>query len=194
MCINTMKFQTSQPILSTMNSGSSKRCRKVIPQASSCDDESSVATEATGALTMSERSNISIDLRVRFAPYVTARFIPTLEQYTSAELAACWFQEEEYSKSRRECSKQIKKMNAGGVFKDKKYCSRGLESHTRTGSLTKNQNRRAAFEAVLLEQEDQRQFGVVDEKSIAQRYYDVSSSCQLWASCVGLQDQRATQC
>ena len=180
-----------------MNPGSRKRSRKVIPQACSCDDddEQSVATEATGGLTESERSNVRIDLRrVRFAPSVSARYIPTLEQYTSAELAACWFQADEYSKSRRECVKVIKQMDAGGVFKDKKYCSRGLESHTRTGSLAKKQNRRAAFEAVLLEQEDQRQFGVVDEESIAERYRDVSSSCQLWAIRVGLQDQRAAEC
>jgi hypothetical protein len=94
---------------------------------------------------------------------------------------------------RQDCYKQIKKMENGEVFKDKKYCSRGLESSTRLAAISKTQNCKNAINVVLDEQDEQRRLGVVDEEALAQRYHQGTSSCQLWASTVGLRDQRVAE-
>ena len=121
--------------------------------------------------------------------------IMSRHDYSDEEFDACFYQEDEYSVITKECVKTIKKMQAGGGegFKNQKYCSRGLESHTSRGSASKSYNRRVAFDAVLDEQYDQLQLGVIDEDAIAYQYSQVSSSCQLWASTVGLQDQRSAE-
>ena len=187
MTLKTIKFQKNLPTFITKNSR--KKCTKET-QACRCDDDSSVAT---ATLTASERSDVSNDLRVQFAPEVAVRTIFSLERYTSEEIEACWLQKQEYFKIRKKCVERIKKMEIGYVLQDRKYRSRGLESFTRVGSIAKTENRRKAFEAVWLEQLDQRELGVVDEESIARRYHNASSSCQLWARRVGLQDQRAVE-
>jgi hypothetical protein len=164
--------------------------RKGTRRLSTCSGESD-ATEATA---LTEQSDFSeIDLTVRFAPTTEMRPSLARKDYTPLEMRACWFQDEEYSKIRKDCCKQIKKMQNGEVLKDKKYCSRGLESHTRLAAISKTLNRQTAINAVLDEQEDQRQTGDVDEEDIAQRYQQATSSCQLWACIVGLRDQRAAE-
>ena len=84
-------------------------------------------------------------------------------------------------------------MNQGGIFKGKKYCSRGLECHAKQAAITKKHNRRTAADAVLDEQEAQLQLGVVDEEAIADRYHGTASSAQLWARTIALRDQRYSQ-
>ena len=112
---------------------------------------------------------------------------------TDEEIIATWYQDEEYSKITKDCCKQIKKMEKGEALKDKKYCSRGLETHTKLHSKAKTLNREEAIDAVLDEQEEQQALGVVDEEAIAQCYQTFSSSCQLWAHTIGLRDQRAAE-
>jgi hypothetical protein len=164
--------------------------RKATRRLSTCSAES----DATGATALTEQSDFSeIDLTVRFAP--TTDVCPSLarKDYTPQEMRACWYQGEEYRKITKECCKQIKKMQNGEVLKDKKYCSRGLESHTRLAAISKTLNRQTAINAVLDEQEDQWQMGVGLDEDIAQRYQQTTSSCQLWASTVGLRDQRVAE-
>lgn len=157
---------------------------------------SSLCSQASSCTETTERSTQSCDgepRNVSFTAKVVVRRILSHADYSPEELLACWWQEEENRRITRECCKQIKKMESGGTFKDKKYCSRGLESHTRLAGTTKTSNRRDAAEAVLLEQEDQRRMGVIDEEAISERYRDVSSSCQLWSGVVGLRDQRSAE-
>lgn len=130
---------------------------------------------------------------LRFAANDVVRITISRHDYTDAELEASWFQEDEYTEITMQCCKQVRKMEKGKVFKDKKYCSRGLESLTRQAAMDKAYSRRLAFDAVLDEQDEQWQLGVVDEEAIAERYAEVSSSCQLWASVIGLRDQREAE-
>jgi hypothetical protein len=161
------------------------------PRRLSCCSATSAATEATA---LTEQSDVSeIDVTVRFSPNANVRFSLSLNDYTPEEIKATWYEDEEYTKIRKDCCKQIKKMQNGEVLKDKKYSSRGLESHIRSAAITKTLNRRTASNAVLDEQEEQRQTGVVDEKAIARRYQKTSISCQLSASTVGLRDQRIAE-
>jgi hypothetical protein len=113
--------------------------------------------------------------------------------YTQEETEASWWSQKDYQKIGRQCQKEIKKMEDGEKFKDKKYCSRGLEGHTRIGSVSKVQTRALAINAVLDEQFMQWEEGVFDEDTIAKVYCRASSICQLWASLVGRRDYRAAE-
>jgi hypothetical protein len=139
-------------------------------------------------------------------------------EYTTEELDACWFRGEEYDQIARTCCKEIqmleelqrglrgticgeagrsrmirKKEKGGDKRRNLDCCPRGLESHTRLAAFAKNQNRRAAWRAVLEEQRDQWSLGVVDDEAIASRYRDASSSCRLWAIRVGQQDEKEVE-
>jgi hypothetical protein len=111
----------------------------------------------------------------------------------SEEMQAVFLQSEEFRKIQGDCLKQIRKMEQGKTLKDKKYCARGLESHTRLAAISKVNNRRPAVKAVLEAQAEQQERGVYDDEEIARRYHKTTSSCQLWATTVGFSDQRAAE-
>lgn len=106
-----------------------------------------------------------------------------------------WYSREEYDQILQACSKQINMLDRGKPLKDRKFCARGLESHTRVQAGTKSMNRCLAYQAVLCEQDLQIRAGVVvlDDEKIAQLYNATSYSNQLWAHAVGLADQREAQ-
>jgi hypothetical protein len=122
----------------------------------------------------------------------TVHFILSRHEYTAEEKQVAWFQDEEYARITKECCKQVRKMDNGENLKDKKYSSRGLESHTRLAAISKSQNRRLAVNAVLDEQDEQ-ELDAPNEEAISYAYYKVTSSCQLWACTIGLRDQRSAE-
>jgi hypothetical protein len=114
--------------------------------------------------------------------------------YTLEESKATWLSLEECQQIWRQCNKEIKKIDYGKKFKDKKYCARGLEGQTRIGSVSRERNKASAFDAVFEEQSMQWEEGVFDEDTIAEVYYRASSRrCQRWASLVGRRDHRAAK-
>jgi hypothetical protein len=131
--------------------------------------------------------------RVRFSE--KNRIYETLSRmnYTIEECNASWLSREDSRKIRRQCKKEIKKISDGNQFKDKKLCARGLEGHTWIGSISTEQNRTLAVNAVLGEQSTQWEEGIFDEDTIAEVYYRASSSCQLWASLIGRHDHLAAK-
>lgn len=77
---------------------------------------------------------------------------------------------------------------------DKKYSSRGLETHTRLSSIQKKHTRAWSIQVVLQEQRcrgEKGELGAIDDADIVigNRYSDASSSSRLWAHKLGLQDQ-----
>jgi hypothetical protein len=110
--------------------------------------------------------------------------------YTLEEYNASWWSCEDLQEIARRCEKEIKKIEDGMKFKDKKYCARGLEGQTRIGSVSKEQNRALAINAVLDEQWTQWHEGIFHgEDTIAEVYCRASSSCQLRARIVGRRDE-----
>jgi hypothetical protein len=154
-------------------------------------------TEA-GTTTNSSPEEFSHDVerRVKFADTVCVRYTHSRHDYATDELHASWYQQEEYKRIAKECCKQIQKLEKGEIFKDRKYCSRGLECHKRQAAISRRLNRKLAIGAVLKEQEEQYLLGgfiVVDEEEISRSYQQVTSSSRLWACVVGLRDQRAAE-
>lgn len=161
---------------------------------SSTSGQSRAAPQRTrSALKQQHSSRRSEGLRIRFSPTVEERAILSRHNYTDDELDACWFHGDEYANITKSCCKQIRKLEKGARLKGVKYCSRGLESHTQQASLAKAQNRRAAWDGVLQEQEEQISLGVVDDEPIALRYSETSASCQLWAIRMAIFDQREAE-
>jgi hypothetical protein len=136
-----------------------------------------------------------VERRVKFADNSSLNYTLSLHHYTPDEILASWYHQEEYKRIAKECCKEVLKLEKGEIFKDKKYCSRGLESHTRQAITSARRNRKLAVKAVLKEQDEQHLLvgGVVDEGAISCSYQRVTSSSQLWACVVGLCDQRAAE-
>jgi hypothetical protein len=131
---------------------------------------------------------------VSFATHDTVHHTIARQDFSSEELKAAWFSEEEFLQILDQCNKQIHKMDQGKILKDKKYCARGLEALTRTGSITRSKSRAQSIRAVLEEQDALTSQGVlVDEDAIGFVYHDVTSSCQMWASVIGYRDQQAAE-
>jgi hypothetical protein len=131
---------------------------------------------------------------VSFATHDTVHHTIARQDFSSEELKATWFSGEEFLQILDQCNKQIHKMDQGKILKDKKYCARGLEALTRTGSITRSKSRAQSIQAVLEEQDALTSQGVlVDEDAIGFVYHDVTSSCQMWASVIGYRDQQAAE-
>jgi hypothetical protein len=134
-----------------------------------------------------------IEKSVTFATRDTVHHTIDRQDFSSEELAAAFFSDEEYFQISKRCHKQIDRMDHGETLKDQKYCARGLEAHTGIGSITKSKSRAQSILAVLEEQDVQIRQGVLDEEAIGAMYHDVTSSCQMWASVIGLRDQHAVE-
>jgi hypothetical protein len=110
--------------------------------------------------------------------------------YTPQEVEDCWFTPGEVLETEKEIYKQIQMMEEGKILKDKRYSSRGLEKFTKLKQMVRAENMIKGIDAVLDEQQSQLMSGNFDDERVARVYSRVSSSCQMWAQVVGLQDQR----
>ncbi len=130
------------------------------------------------------------NIKVSFSDEVNVRFTISRQDIAPREYNNTWYSREEYEAITQSCSKQISKLDRGETLKDKKYCARGLECHTRIRTLSKSINRSMAYKAVLEEVDRQHREGIVHEAALERVYCAISSSCQLWARAVGLVDER----
>jgi hypothetical protein len=131
---------------------------------------------------------------VSFAANVAQIEIMGLDEYTQKEIKNTWHTEKEMNAITMRCIKILTKIEFGRSFKGKRYCVRGLESHTTSGSIAKERNRETAMMSVLEEQ--QRQFdatGVVDIESISKAYKRTTSSQQMWAQVVASRDKQEAE-
>ncbi len=139
------------------------------------------------------RSKAAHKRTVSFNDKASVKFIHTLQEISQQEFAATWYSREEFDDITQACCKEIEKLDRGERLKDKKFCARGLESHTRLRSLAKKMNRSLAYQAVMDEQDRQGQEGILHEDALAHVYHAVSSSCQIWANTIALEDQRVAE-
>ena len=92
--------------------------------------------------------------RVTFNPMVTGVEIKSVYDYTAHERSACWYNAEENGRITKRCYQIIMRIQNNGEGA-KKYCTRGLEGHTKIGSVCKKKNRAISIAAVLAEQSNQ---------------------------------------
>jgi len=152
--------------------------------ATSTSTTSTTTTTVLGADRRKNKKRVSID-----GPALV-RLTISRHDISPEEYRATWYSKEEYAEITKSCCKQIDMLNRGAILKDNKYCARGLETHTRSQSIAKRMNRSLAFQVVLDEQDDQIQQGISNEEALSRKYHAASSSCQVWANVVGLNDER----
>lgn len=132
---------------------------------------------------------------VSFETSVATVQIMGLDAYTRQEIEASWYTDEDMENLARRCMHILHRVENGrGANAGKKYCMRGLEGHTRGGSISKRRNRDAAITSVLAEQRRQLEgYGEIDFQSLAQAYSRTTSSSSMWATVVGQRDQQAAE-
>ena len=135
---------------------------------SSTSSNSTAATEAT-----------EVERNVSFSSEASFHKTISRDDYTVAEQEVTWYATAEYERMQRRNIKEIKKLDDGMLLNDTKYCARGLEGRTSTGSICREQTRASACTAVLNEQLNQRKQGILDVFAIADAYYRESSFSQM---------------
>ena len=128
--------------------------------------------------------------RVAFDQRVHVRTTIACHEMSQQEIDAVWYSPQEFQAITESCCKQIIKLSRGETLKDKKYCARGLESHTHIRSLAKSMNRKLAHQVVFDEQERQAQQGIHNDEALSQVYLAASSGSCMWANVIGLEDQK----
>jgi hypothetical protein len=135
-----------------------------------------------------KRKGISFDASVQM------KEIMGLDDYTSQEIEASWYTDEEMEQISGRCFKildKAEKRRSRNGKKGKKYCMRGLEGHTTLGSISKRRNRETSLMSVLEEQ--RRRSGEIDFESLSKVYSCTTSSSQMWAMVVGNRDQQEAE-
>lgn len=137
---------------------------------------------------MSEKRRVAINETVK------VHEILSIYDYTASEISASWFDSNEMDKITDRCFRILQKIEGRKSKNGQKYCIRGLEGHTTIGSITKSNNRSAAYIAMLDEQErhwdDEPDIRV---QAMSDAYQRISSSCQMWAQVVGNRDEQAVE-
>jgi hypothetical protein len=125
---------------------------------------------------------------VTFSPRVRAKGICHINNFTDQEVAATWYSQEETNESRREAEIIIHLMDRGLPIDEQKYCTRGLEGHTRIGSEQRLAQYYAVRDTVLDEQEWQISEGILDEDTLAMLSCDLTFRSGLSARATGALD------
>ena len=120
---------------------------------------------------------------VSFKSTASVKSTKSWRNFSCEEIVSSWYKAEEYHKIRKSCAQQVRRLDLGKTLKDKKYCARGLESHTAAGSKLKKQIRQDCYNAVLCNQWE------ADEETIAKKYRDIASTAVLRAIAIGRADE-----
>jgi hypothetical protein len=131
---------------------------------------------------------------VSFSPHVVVRpVLVRLDNYTNAEIEACWFGQQENSRILEGIRQTIILIELNILLdNDNGYCSRGLETLTTKGRIQKQQIRANARDAVL-DQQDLLRWGqagsIIDEQQkIADIYRGNTQESRMAAYTKGVSD------
>ena len=122
--------------------------------------------------------------RVSFKESVKARKIIHINDFSSEEVTACWYDEAEY-----DVIKSLAFTEAFGSSDKDPRCLRGLEHFGQPVAEAREENRNSALLVVLQEQQLQRQEGSCDPEYIAQIYEQQCSLARVQANIAGLNDR-----
>jgi hypothetical protein len=143
---------------------------------------------------MSESSTTKMEVErsVSFSPYVSLRETIHIDNYTSEEISACWYDSVELKMVKVDMKTTLLLM-ANVFFSNDRICSRGLESYTQTGQALKRQHREDAIDAAMDEQDFQMDEGITDPEMIARAYFERTRQSQATATVMGLSDQETVR-
>lgn len=112
--------------------------------------------------------NTTVRRSVSFYAYGEVVDIDTLDEYTDAEIQACWYDEDEISVIKSENQQTIRRFARGVPRPDD--CLRGLESQLHAGYLSSRKIKDNSIVAVLSEQYKQHQMSTWSPELIRECY------------------------
>ena len=118
-----------------------------------------------------------------------------LNDYETEEIRATWYNREElaFIKVENQCCVETMKRGDNCCTDYEGVCTRGLEALSDAGGKLKTENKVAAWEAVLDEQDYQYFEGIDEPEMIALVYFECSYRCQLEAYSRARKDEREVQ-
>lgn len=132
---------------------------------------------------------------VQFKETVSVRPIRHVNAMCDDEIANVWYCRSEFDRMKRSFAATVKMITIG-LYEgdDDHHCARGLEFRTRAGALKRRGNKLNALNAVLDEQDRQREHNsTVDEERIRKVYVNENLHCRLSALELGLHDRDEAQ-
>lgn len=128
--------------------------------------------------------------RVSFNQNVLVRETLHKNDYTIEEKEDAFFQKAEMTQIKAEMVATVRMIARGDLVEDTfEHCSRGLEFRSREGANKRKSNKIRALEAVLDEQDEQFDAGIINEKAISLIYQTVSLRCRKEAHDRGICDE-----
>jgi hypothetical protein len=134
-----------------------------------------------GATCGASRQSPKAKRSITFSPFATIHNVLHINDYSDEEIACAWYDADELETIKKIDVIYTLSMMKGGlrIPEDNPwYCGRGLESFTQEGSTIRRSNKEKAWDAVLDEQDSQRENGICDPQAIANAYSELSRDCQ----------------
>jgi hypothetical protein len=98
---------------------------------------------------------------------VNIRFSLHINDYTNSEVDNCWFAQGDYEEMKRERSYIVDLIERNIKFEEEQYCRRGVERRTDEATAARLEERAAAIDAVMDEQDIQTDEGICDPEMVA---------------------------
>lgn len=113
-----------------------------------------------------------------------------INDYTDEDVAATWYDAEDYAEIKADYQCVIFMMESGErAFDDEEHTTRGLEYRTQQGAWNRYENKRDAYNAVLDEQDRHWKKDIDDPEAIRRVYVEQVAKCQKAAEERAAQDE-----
>lgn len=113
--------------------------------------------------------------------------IPHINDFTDDDIAATWYDAEDYAEIKADYQCVIFMMESGERISDE-HTTRGLEYRTQQGAWDRYENKRDAYNAVLDEQDRHWKKDIDDPEAIRRVYVEQVAKCQRAAEARAAQD------
>lgn len=132
---------------------------------------------------------------VTFSKCVLFKEVRHLNDYKKEEVEAIWLTMPDYLTIKATLRRTLAIMMQGEQIseKDEDFCTRGLETRTKTGAKARSRARLRTRSAVLNEQDMQREEGFVDLQNLALASMEETASSRAHAHAIALEDERCVQ-
>lgn len=147
-------------------------------------DESS-----SGSHSKDQKAAVPLVKSVSFAEHNEVFEITHLDEFPASEVAAIWYDANEYANIKKSYQLTIFLMESGEPLTGEEHTSRGLEYRTQEGAWARYENKRDAYNAVLDEQDRQWKVDKDDWDKISSVYLEHSAKCLKAAQDRGKNDE-----
>jgi hypothetical protein len=107
---------------------------------------------------------------VYFKETVSIRKTVHINDYSDAEVEACWYSGNEFYEMKREVRYTVDLIDRGSILDERTYSKRGLENRIRNDAQMRAKRKTTARGAVIREQLMQKRWGENNGYSIAKKY------------------------